>query len=82
MSMVAICCRIFILVSDVRIAPRLLWLMVKVTEDLRSAKAEGNVTVHILLDLSKTFDLINHGLFVRKLDSRYDIRLSYFSYVH
>jgi hypothetical protein len=41
--------------------------LVKVTEDLRSAKAEEKVTVHFLLDFYKAFDLINHGLFVHKL---------------
>jgi hypothetical protein len=46
--------------------------LVRVTKDLRSAKAEEKVTVHVLLDLSKVFDLINHGLFVHILDSRYD----------
>jgi hypothetical protein len=69
--MVAICCRIFSLVSDVGIG-----LLVRVTEDLRSTKAKGNVTVYVLLDISKTFDLINHGLFVHKLDSRYDFHTS------
>jgi hypothetical protein len=37
--------------------------LVRVSEDLRSAKAEKKVTVHVLLDFSKAFDLINHGLF-------------------
>jgi hypothetical protein len=50
--------------------------LVRVTEDLRSAKAEGKVTVHVLLDFSKAFDIINHGLFVHKLDSRYDFHTS------
>jgi hypothetical protein len=50
--------------------------LVTVTEDLRSAKAEGKVTVHVLLDFSKAFDLINHGLFVHWLDSRYDFHTS------
>jgi hypothetical protein len=50
--------------------------LVRVSEDLRSAKAEGEVTVHVLLDFSKAFDHINHGLFVHKLDSRYDFHTS------
>jgi hypothetical protein len=50
--------------------------LVRVTEDLRSVKAEGKVTVHVLLDFSKSFDLINHGLFVHKLGSRYDFHTS------
>jgi hypothetical protein len=37
--------------------------LVRVTEDLRSAKAEEKITVYVLLDLSKVFDPINHGLF-------------------
>jgi hypothetical protein len=32
--------------------------LVRVTEDLRSAKAEGKVTVHVLLDFCKAFDLL------------------------
>jgi hypothetical protein len=36
---------------------------------LSSAKAERKVTVHVLLDFSKTFDLIDLGPFVHKLDS-------------
>jgi hypothetical protein len=32
--------------------------LVRVTEDLRSAKAGGKVTVHVLLEFSKAFDLI------------------------
>jgi hypothetical protein len=51
-------------------------VLVRVTEDLRSAKVEGKVTVHVLLDFSKAFDLINHGLFVHELDSRYDFHTS------
>jgi hypothetical protein len=39
-------------------------------------KAEGKVTVHVLLDFSKAFDLINHGLFVHKLDLWYDFHTS------
>jgi hypothetical protein len=50
--------------------------LVRVTEDLRSVKAEGKITVHVLLHFSKTCDLINHGLFVHKLDSRYDCHTS------
>jgi hypothetical protein len=50
--------------------------LVRVTEDLRSAKAGGMVTVHVLLDFYKAFDLINHGLFVHKLNSRYDFHTS------
>jgi hypothetical protein len=65
MSMIAICCRIFSLVSDVGIAPRLLWLGLP-----------RKVTVHVLLDFFKAFDLINHRLFVHKLDSRYDFHTS------
>jgi hypothetical protein len=42
--------------------------LVRVTEDLRSAKVGGKVTVHVLLDLSKTF--------VHKFDSRYDFHTS------
>jgi hypothetical protein len=34
------------------------------------------VTVHVLLDFSKAFNFINHGLFVHKLDSRYDFHTS------
>jgi hypothetical protein len=48
----------------------------RVIEDLRSAKAEKKVTVHVLLDFSKAFDLIIHGLFVHKLDLRYDFHTS------
>jgi hypothetical protein len=76
MAIVAICCRIFSLVSDVGIALRLFWSEFRVTEDLRSAKAERMVTVHVLLDFSKAFNFINHGLFVHKLDSRYDFHTS------
>jgi hypothetical protein len=36
--------------------------LVRVTEDLRLAK----VTVHVLLDFSKAFELINQGLFIHK----------------
>jgi hypothetical protein len=50
--------------------------LVRVTEDLRSANAEGNVTIHVLLDFSKAFDFINHGLFFHKLNSRYDFHTS------
>jgi hypothetical protein len=52
--------------------------LVRLTQDLRSVKAEGKVTVHVLLDFSKSFDLINHGhgLFVHKLGSRYDFHTS------
>jgi hypothetical protein len=50
--------------------------LVRVTEDLRSAKAEEKITVHVLLDFSKTFDLINHELIDQKLDSRYDCHTS------
>jgi hypothetical protein len=50
--------------------------LIRVTEYLRSAKAEGKVTVHVLLDFFRAFDLINHGLFVHKLDSRYDFHNS------
>jgi hypothetical protein len=50
--------------------------LVRVTEYLRSAKAEGKVTVHVLLDFSKAVDIIIHGLFVHKLDSRYDFHTS------
>jgi hypothetical protein len=46
--------------------------LVRVTKYLRWAKAEGKVKVHVLLDFSKAFDLINHGQFVHKLGSRYD----------
>jgi hypothetical protein len=65
MSMIAICCRIFSLVSDVGIAPRLLWLGLT-----------RKVTVLVLLDFLKDFDLINHELFDHKLGSRYDFRTS------
>jgi hypothetical protein len=51
--------------------------LVRVTEDLGSAKAGEKVTVHVLLDFSKAFDLINNGLFVHKLDSRYDFHSSF-----
>jgi uncharacterized protein YoaH (UPF0181 family) len=60
--MVAICYRIFSLVSDKGISTST--ALVRVTEDLRSAKAEEKVTVHVLLKFFKAFDLINHGLFV------------------
>jgi hypothetical protein len=40
--------------------------LVRATEDLRLAKAEGKVTVHVLLDFSKAFELINQGLFIHK----------------
>jgi hypothetical protein len=32
--------------------------------------------VYVLLDFSKALELINHGLFVHKLDSRYDFHTS------
>jgi hypothetical protein len=35
--------------------------LVRVTEDLRSAKAEGKVTVHVLLDFSKAMTLLIMG---------------------
>jgi hypothetical protein len=63
--MVAICCWIFSLVSDMGIAPRQIYRV-----------REGKVTVHVFLDFSKAFDLINQGLFVHKLDSRYDIHMA------
>jgi hypothetical protein len=47
--------------------------LVRVIEDLMSAK----VTVHVILHFSKAFDLINHGLFVHKLDSRYGLVSSF-----
>jgi hypothetical protein len=50
----------------VGIKPRLLW----------SVLAEEKVTVHVLLDFLKAFDLIDHGLFVHKLGSRYDFHTS------
>jgi hypothetical protein len=46
-------------------------VLVRVTEDLRSVKAEGKVTLHLLPDFSKVIDLINLGLFVHKHDFRY-----------
>jgi hypothetical protein len=36
----------------------------------------GKVTVHVLLDFTKAFDLLNHGLFIHKLGSRYDFHTS------
>jgi hypothetical protein len=36
--------------------------LVRFSVDLRSAKAERNVTVHVLLDFSKAFDLIDRQL--------------------
>jgi hypothetical protein len=35
--------------------------LVRVTEDLRSAKAEGKITVHVLLDFSKALTLLIMG---------------------
>jgi hypothetical protein len=72
--MVANCCHFFSLVSDVGISTAT--VLVRVTEDLRSAKAEEKVTVHVLLKFFKAFDLMNHGLFVNKLDSWYDFQTS------
>jgi hypothetical protein len=72
MSMVTICGRIFSLVSDV--GHNTSTALFRVTKDLRSAKAERKVTVHVLLDILKVFDLINHGLFVHMLESRYGFR--------
>jgi hypothetical protein len=57
-------------------------LLVRFTEDLRSAKAERKVTIRVLLDFSKVFDLINHRLFVHKLNSRYDFHTSVMAYGH
>jgi hypothetical protein len=34
------------------------------------------VTVHVLLDFSKTYDLINNGQFIHKLDLWYDFHTS------
>jgi hypothetical protein len=62
--------------SKKKILKRTATALVRVTENLRSAKAEGQVTVHVLLDFSKAFDLINLGLFVHKLNSRYDFHTS------
>jgi hypothetical protein len=64
MPIIVICCRN--LQSDFTVA----------TEDLRLTMAEGKVTVYVLLDFTKAFDLINHGLFVHKLCSRYDFHTS------
>jgi disulfide bond formation protein DsbB len=66
--MVTICCRIFSLVSDVGTALRLFWSGLP--------RIKGKVTVHVLLDFSKAFDFISHGLFVHKLDSQYDLHTS------
>jgi hypothetical protein len=51
-------------------------VLVRVTENFRSVKAEEKVTTLVLLDFSKVFDLINHGLlFVHILDLRYDFHI-------
>jgi hypothetical protein len=57
-------------------------VLVRVTEDLGSAKVEEKSTVYFLLDFSKVFDLINHGLFIHKLDSRYDFHTSAMGNAH
>jgi hypothetical protein len=38
--------------------------------------AEGKITVLVLLDFSKTFDMVNHFLFLHKLGSEYDFHAS------
>jgi hypothetical protein len=50
--------------------------LVRITEDIGSARAEGKVMVHVLLDFYKAFDLVNQGLLFHKLDSRYDFHTS------
>jgi hypothetical protein len=50
--------------------------LVRITKDLRSTKAERKVTVHVLLNFSMAFDLPNHALFDRMLNSRYDCHTS------
>jgi hypothetical protein len=51
-------------------------VLVRVSEDIRSVKAGGKVTLHVLLYFSKVFDFINHWLFVHKLGSWYDFHTS------
>jgi small basic protein len=41
--------------------------VLKVTEDIRSNKEDGQVTVLVLLDFSQPFDMVIHGMLLCKL---------------
>jgi hypothetical protein len=42
-------------------------VVLKVTKDIRLNMEDGQVTVLLLLDFSQAFDMVVHGLLLRKL---------------